>query len=72
MQPDNLGELKIRLLSDDRDKDGKRYDAGIQEINNLIAGKYDRFLDLKLINKKDQAKETASIIYTHFLKFLNS
>lgn len=68
LQPDNLEELKQRLSHDNRDKDGKRYKAGIQEMHNLLANKYDKKIDLKLINKKNCIQQTAHIIYTSFIK----
>jgi len=71
IQPDDLKELQRRLLQDSRDKDGKRYKAGIQEINDCISGKYDKLLDLKLVNQKDCDKEIAKSIYLRFLSSLN-
>lgn len=67
VQPDNLEELQRRLANDGRDKTGKRYEAGIQELQNYLDGKYDNFIDLKVINTKDCDKETAQFIYDQFI-----
>jgi guanylate kinase len=69
--PDDLQELQRRLSQDERDKDGKRYEAGVAEINNLIAGNYDKLCDLKIINKKDCDQEIARTIYQEFLASLS-
>ncbi len=72
IQPDDLAELKRRLLQDNRDKDGLRYAAGVLEIEHAGAGKYDQFVDLKLINKKDCDEEIAQYIYTNFMAALKN
>lgn len=67
IQPENLEELKARLSNDGRDKDGKRYEAGMREINDIESGKYDsKFINLKLINEKGHAEEIAQLIYENF------
>jgi len=67
IEPDNIEELKNRLNNDDRDKNGNRYVAGIEELNKLIAGHYDQNIDLKIVNKKNQAEEIALEIYNNFI-----
>ena len=67
VQPDNLEELKDRLLRDNRDKDGKRYAAGIQEMSNFFAGNYDHLIDLKVVNSRGRAEEISRVIYDQFL-----
>lgn len=69
--PDDIQELKRRLSQDNRDKDGKRYDAGVAEIDNLTAGLYDKLFDLKVTNQKDHDKEIAQHIYQEFIAHLN-
>lgn len=70
LEPDNAEELQRRLSQDDRDKDGKRYEAGIKEMHNLATGKYDNLVDLKLVNKVGCDKEIARCIYKKFLDSL--
>jgi len=70
--PDNIEELRYRLAQDERDKNGKRYQAGIKEMDNFNAGKYDHFLDLKLVNKKGCDKETAKLIYNNFMESMQN
>ena len=69
--PDNAEELKRRLTLDNRDTNGSRLIAGLEEIDAFAAGLYDEEIDLKVINQKDSCQEIANTIYTHFLNFLN-
>lgn len=69
--PDDTQELKRRLSQDNRDQGGKRYEAGLAEIDNLAAGLYDKLFDLKIINQKDHDKEIAQHIYQEFILHLN-
>jgi guanylate kinase len=67
IEPDDINELERRLSLDNRDKDGKRYEAGKLEIDNLLSGKYDNLLDLRIVNKKGQDLAVAKEIYLKFL-----
>ena len=69
VEPDNLDELAQRLLHDNRDANGKRYEAGTAEINKLKAGDYDNLIDLRIVNKKNTADIVAEEIYQQFLAF---
>jgi guanylate kinase len=68
VEPDNVTELQRRLALDNRDKDGKRLDAGKVELENLLSGKYDQCVDLRIINKQNKAQQTALEIYQHLHK----
>lgn len=70
IQPDDLQELQRRLSQDGRDKDGKRYQAGVAELDALHAGVYNGLFDLQLINAKNHERETAQQIYENFLASL--
>lgn len=70
VEPDDINELARRLSLDTRDKDGKRYQAGKEEIDNLLSGKYDRLVDLRIVNAKGHDLEVAEEIYLNFLKSL--
>ncbi len=70
IEPDNIEELERRLSLDSRDTDGKRYEAGKLEIENLLSGKYDSQIDLRIINKKGHDLEIAQEIYQNFLQSL--
>lgn len=72
LQPDDTQELKRRLTHDDRDRDGRRYLAGLEELNALNAGSFDGIFDLKIINEKERDKEIAKLIYDCFIGSLNS
>lgn len=65
--PDNIDELKNRLNKDKRDKDGQRLFLGIKELQNNLKGLYDHNIDLKIVNKKNEEKQTAEIIYNKFI-----
>ena len=67
LQPESLEELQIRLSQDGRDKDGKRFEAGKMELEDFFAGKYDDFIDLKLINYSGKDKEVAELIYQELM-----
>jgi guanylate kinase len=69
VEPDSLDELAQRLSNDNRDTNGKRYEAGMEEINKLNAGDYDNFIDLRIINQKSSAEIVAEEIYQQFLAF---
>jgi guanylate kinase len=66
VQPDNVEELQRRLALDERDKNGARLAAGIKEIENYFSGKYDEFVDLKIINNRGKDYEIAQHIYTKY------
>jgi hypothetical protein len=70
IQPEDETELIARLSNDDRDANGKRLASGKVELSNLVMGEYDQHIDLKLVNKKDAALDTAKIIYAEYLKSL--
>jgi guanylate kinase len=70
IEPDNLDELSERLKNDDRDQDGTRYSAGVEEINKLHDGLYNCLINVRIINKKNCAEETAEEIYKKFLLFI--
>lgn len=72
LQPDDIEELKRRLAQDDRDRDGRRYLAGLEELNALNAGVFDGVFDLKIINEKGRDKEIAKLIYDYFIASVNS
>jgi len=67
--PENKKELQRRLTLDGRDGDGKRYSAGVKEIDALYNGDYDTVIDIKVVNKANCSKETAQQIYEQFLIF---
>lgn len=69
--PENAEELKRRLTLDNRDTNGSRLVAGLEEIDAFTAGLYDQDIDLKVINQKDSCEEIAYTIYKQFLNFLN-
>jgi guanylate kinase len=69
IEPDNFEELTQRLSYDNRDLDGKRCKAGIQELHKLYAGDYDSCIDLRIVNKKNSAKIVAEEIYQKFITF---
>lgn len=71
LQPDDAQELMRRLVQDGRDKDGKRYQSGLEELDNLNAGVYDGLFDLQLVNEKNHEKEIAHYIYEQFIASLN-
>lgn len=70
IEPESIEELKRRLASDNRDIEGKRYEAGIVEMRMYLAGTYDHFLNLKIINTKDQEEAVANLIYNAFIASL--
>lgn len=72
VQPDDTEELGRRLARDERDADGKRYLAGVQELNALESGAFDGLFDLKITNQKDHDKEVAQCIYDSFILSLGS
>lgn len=72
LEPDDHEELKRRLACDERDSDGRRYLAGLQELNALNAGAFDGLFDMKIINQKGRDKEIAQFIYDCFIGSLNS
>lgn len=72
LEPDNMDELKRRLSCDGRDKDNERYNAGLQEMNDLAVGMYDNDIDLRVMNKKGSAQEIALYIYNNFIDYINS
>jgi len=69
VEPDNFDELAQRLSYDNRDTNGKRYQAGTEEINKLNTGEYDSLIDLRIINEKNSAEAVAEEIYQRFLAF---
>lgn len=71
IEPENVQELKKRLLADNRDVNGQRYMAGLAEMEDLYAGYYDHAIDLRVINAHGYAKEIAELIYKHFIVTLN-
>lgn len=70
IQPEDETELSARLSNDNRDANGKRLTSGKVELSKLAMGEYDQHIDLKLVNKKDAALDTAKIIYAEYLKSL--
>lgn len=68
--PDDIDELQRRLSLDGRDKDGKRFNAGLEELNNFKNGCYDTSIDLKVINHIGRDQEIAYYIYSEFIKSL--
>lgn len=70
VEPDDIQELERRLSNDARDKDGKRFQAGKLEIDNLLSGKYDTMIDYRVVNKAGHALQVAEEIYQHFLQSL--
>ncbi|MCC7414723.1 MAG: ATP-binding cassette domain-containing protein [Epsilonproteobacteria bacterium] len=68
VEPDDIEELHRRLSLDSRDKDGKRYQAGKLEIENLLSGSYDALVDLRIVNKKGCDLQTAQDILRSFLQ----
>ncbi len=67
VRPEGSEELQKRLSKDLRDKDGKRYVAGIDELENFTAGKYEGLYDFTIINASGCDRETACTIYDHFI-----
>lgn len=70
IQPENETELGARLNKDDRDTNGKRLSSGKIELHKLDIGEYDQHIDLKLVNTKGAALDTAKIIYAEYLRSL--
>lgn len=68
IEPESLEELALRLKKDGRDQDGQRFAKGQLELENYASGLYDRFIDLKVLNKSGEAEEQALKIYEHFVK----
>jgi guanylate kinase len=63
LEPDNVQELQRRLLLDQRDLDGKRFQAGKEELDHFFKGDYDPFIHLKLRNTRGQQEKIAQTIY---------
>jgi guanylate kinase len=63
IEPENLQVLQERLAHDGRDRDGKRFAAGKEELQNYYEGKYDHLIDIKIINQDGGDKEVATMIY---------
>ena len=68
IEPNNFEELKVRLSFDGRDKEGKRYEAGISELENYYKGLYDPYINLKVKNFKGKDREAAKQIYQAFVQ----
>lgn len=66
IEPDDLDELQRRLSLDGRDKEGRRFAAGIEELHRYHQGEFDKIIDLKILNRKDQDQEIARQIYQKF------
>ncbi len=68
IEPESLEVLEERLSKDNRDKDGKRFEAGKEELKQFHSGKYDHFINLKVINESGKDKEVAELIYDNIIK----
>lgn len=66
--PENLEILKSRLDKDGRDKDGKRFSAGIREFEKLMRGEFDHLIHYKMINRESNLNEAAQFVYQKVLE----
>lgn len=66
VEPDSLDELQWRLSQDGRDKEGKRFSAGKEELHKYYLGEFDEVINLKILNKQGADKEVAAKIYHGF------
>lgn len=71
IEPEDTTELLNRLQKDNRNIDGKRYNAGVEELEKLNSGTYDSLIDLRIINRNNCAEEIAQEIYQQFIDFTN-
>lgn len=63
VEPESLELLEQHLSHDGRDKEGKRFAAGKSELENYYKGKFDRVIDVKVVNREGRDKEVAALIY---------
>lgn len=68
IEPDSLDELARRLAVDGRDKDGRRFAAGKEELAKYHRGEFDAFITMKIINNQGKDREVAERIYETFLR----
>lgn len=65
--PESEDELYSRLSNDARDVNGNRFIAGKKELNNFYNGSYDKYIDLKVMNRKSNSLDVAKTIYEAYL-----
>lgn len=65
--PPSLEVLERRLQLDDRDKDGARYRAGVEEFVMYQEGKFDGIINLKVTSTQDQIPQLAEQIHASYL-----
>ncbi len=63
IEPPDLDTLKSRLSKDNRDKEGLRFKAAIEEISHLEHGDYNTIIQLRIKNNDGQARENALKIF---------
>lgn len=68
VEPESLDELERRLKLDGRDKEGKRFIAGKEELNRYYMGEFDHMIDLKVLNEQGKDSEVSSQIYRSFVQ----
>jgi guanylate kinase len=66
--PEVLNTLKSPLSNDLRDKDGKRYEAAVEELESFHSGVFDTKIHLKVLNKQSNSEEVARDIYKNFIE----
>lgn len=63
VEPESLDELERRLANDGRDREGKRFAAGKEELLRYYSGEFDSLIHLKILNRQGEDLEVASRIY---------
>lgn len=68
--PPSIEVLKLRLLADNRDVDGNRFQKDIEELKRYKSCEFDSFIDINVISDKN-AIETAVYIYNNYISSLS-